>query len=53
MEIVAGFFLWLGEILGINWIKKERNTVSRILKGVTFFLVGFVAVILYLVFTTS
>lgn len=45
MELVSGFLLWISEILGIKWVRQERNPWKKAAKGMVFLLMGIVLVI--------
>jgi len=47
MELVAGFLLWVSDVLGVKWIRKEKNSIKKLAKAVTFLLTGVVIVMLY------
>jgi hypothetical protein len=47
MELVAGFLLWIGDVLGVKWIRKENNSFKKLVKAITYLLVGVVIVMLY------
>lgn len=51
MELVAGFLLWIGDILGVKWIRKESNQLKKLAKFVTFLLLG--VLLLMLLFMIS
>ncbi|MBX0332593.1 hypothetical protein K3G39_05025 [Pontibacter sp. HSC-14F20] len=47
MELVSGILLWLSDVLGIKWVKEETNKFRKVVKAVTFLLVGIILVIMY------
>ncbi len=49
MELVAGFLLWIGDVLGVKWIRKEPNHLKKLAKLVTFMLLGVILIMLYFV----
>jgi hypothetical protein len=51
MELVAGFLLWIGDVLGVKWIKEERALLKKLAKAITFLLVGIFVVVLYFAIT--
>jgi len=48
MEPVAGLLLWIGDVLGVKWIRKENSNFKRLVKAITFLLTGVLLLILYL-----
>ncbi len=51
MELVAGFLLWIGDIFGVKWIRKEPDQLKKLSKLVTFLLLGVILLMLYFVIT--
>ena len=49
MELVSGVLLWLGDVLGIKWIRQEPNKLKKVAKVIIFLLVGVILVIIYFV----
>jgi hypothetical protein len=49
MELVSGLLLWLGDVLGIKWVRSEPNKFRKVVKALTFIIVGFILVIMYFI----
>jgi hypothetical protein len=49
MEIVSGFLLWLTDVFGLRWIRKESSIVWKVVRAITFLLIGVFSVVIYLV----
>ena len=52
MELVSGFFLWLGDVFGLKWVKRETNIFSKVLKALSFLVVGIIVVMMYFMIIT-
>ncbi|WP_299705895.1 hypothetical protein [uncultured Pontibacter sp.] len=50
MELVSGVLLWLADVVGVKWVRQEASTFKKVVKTITFLLVGVVLVIGYFVF---
>jgi hypothetical protein len=44
MELVSGFLLWIADLSGVKWIRKERSSFKKVVKSVTFLIVGIILV---------
>ena len=49
MELVSGFLLWFGDVFGVKWVRQETNKFRKVVKMITFLLVGIILVIAYFV----
>ncbi len=49
MELVSGFLLWLTDVFGLKWIRKESSIFGKVVRTVSFLLLGVISVVLYLV----
>jgi hypothetical protein len=47
MEPVAGLLLWIGDVIGVKWIRKENRIFKKLVKAITFLLIGVFILILY------
>jgi len=52
MELVSGFFLWLGDVFGLKKVRQEPNIFRKVLKALTFLVVGIIVVMMYFVIVT-
>lgn len=53
MELVSGFLLWIADVFGIKWVRQETNAFKKVVKAVTFLIVGTILVMMYFVFWYS
>lgn len=53
MGFIAGFFLWAADVLGIKWVREERNGVRRAARFLVFLVVGIFIVMLAFTLTYS
>ena len=49
MELVSGFLLWIADVLGVKWVRQEKNSLRKAVKAITFLVVGIVLVMLFFV----
>lgn len=49
MELVSGFLLWLADIAGVKWVRQEENRFRKVVKAITFLVVGIVVVMLFVI----
>ncbi len=49
MELIAGILLWIGDVFGVKWIRKENNNLKKLAKWVIFLLLGVLLVMVYFV----
>jgi len=49
MELVSGILLWLGDVFGIKRVRQETNKFKKVVKAITFLMVGIILVIVYFV----
>lgn len=49
MELVSGFLLWLADIFGVKWVRQEGSSLRKIVKALTFLIVGIILTILFFV----
>lgn len=49
MELVSGVLLWLGDVLGVKWVRQEPNKVRKAVKAIAFLIGGIVLVMMYFV----
>ena len=47
MELVSGVLLWLADVLGVKWVRQESSTFKKVVKAVTFLLVGLILILGY------
>jgi hypothetical protein len=52
MELVSGFLLFLGDVFGLKWVRQETNIFRKVLKALTFLVVGVIVVMMYSVIVT-
>ena len=53
MELVSGFLLWIADVFGVKWIRQEKSKFKKLVKAVTFLIVGVFLVMLFFVFWYS
>lgn len=46
MELVSGFLLWIADIMGIRWVRKEKNGIRKAAKLLAFLVAGVIVVML-------
>ena len=46
MELLAGFFLWIGDVAGIKWVRQETNPARKFFKAIAYVLAAFVVIVL-------
>jgi len=49
MELVSGFLLWLAEIIGVKWVREEKNKFKLTIKVITLVVIGILMVMLFFV----
>jgi len=49
MELVSGFLLWVADVVGIKWVKEEKNLFKKTVKTVTFTIAGIIIVMMFFV----
>lgn len=49
MELVSGFLLWIADVVGIKWVRQEKNQFKKTVKAVTFFIVGIIFIMIFFV----
>ena len=45
MEIVSGILLGAADVIGVKWIRDEKNTAKKVLKTAVFLVGGIISVI--------
>lgn len=53
MELISGFLLWTADIMGIRWVRKEKNGVRKAAKLLAYLVAGIVIVMLVFTLTYS
>ena len=49
MELVTGFLIWMAEILGVRWIRQEKDKFRKGVRAVVFLLLGVILLMIVLV----
>ena len=47
MELLSGILLWLGDVFGVKWVRQEPSRFRKVVKAITFLVVGIILVIVY------
>jgi hypothetical protein len=50
MDLVSGFLLWMGDVLGVKWVRNEKNQLKKAVKAISFLIIGVFLLILFMVF---
>jgi preprotein translocase subunit SecG len=51
MEPFAGLLLWMGDVFGVKWIRKEPNRLKKFARWLTFLFLGVFLLMLFFVIT--
>jgi hypothetical protein len=49
MELVSGLLLWIAEILGIKWVRQEKNGLKKAARAVIFLAAGILLTMVFFV----
>lgn len=53
MELASGFLLWIADIVGVKWIRNETSPFKKVVKSLTFLIVGIILVMVCFAFWYS
>lgn len=53
MELIAGFFLWIADVLGVKWVRKEGTALRKAARFLMFLVAGILIVMLAFTLTYS
>jgi hypothetical protein len=47
MEIISGFLLWIGDVLGVKWVIEEKNKWRKAGKAAIYVFAGIILIMLF------